>query len=161
VYVEVPVYEDRVYTGYASTGSSDYYLREQIDDNRWKSDKELSQAVFDLEDGFRDNDITLLAGLTDPNAQISVFSKGQYDYSLEPNDYLDMTRDFMREADTADFSVYRVRQKSSNVYQAFARHTYKDRNGDDHTVFLCVVLERVNGRWTMTQVDTSPERLEE
>ena len=61
---------------------------------------------------------------------------------------------------SVDFTQYRVRYKTSGVYQVFAKHTYRDQDGQTRTVYLCVVMERMSGRWTITQVDSSPDRME-
>jgi hypothetical protein len=159
VFIEIPIYVGNEYRGYGDY-RGDYYLDRRRDDERWKDDRELRRAVYDLEDAFQDDDITLLSELTDPSVKIAIFARGRYEYSLETNDYLDMTRDFMRTAHTSDFVVSRVRPKTRGVYQVFARHSYRSQDGQTRTVYLCVVLERISGRWTITQVDSSPDRIE-
>jgi hypothetical protein len=154
VFIDVPIYVHGDYRPYGE-GRDDYYLNHREDD-RWKDDPDLRRAVYDLEDAFRNEDIALLAPLTDPAANIAIFAKGRYQYALAPNDYLDMTRDFLRSAHTTGFTAYRVHSRASGVDQVFARHTYQDQNGQSHTVYLCLVMERINDRWTITQIDTSP-----
>lgn len=157
VYIEVPVYVGGEYRGY---GRDDYYLHRGRDDDRWKDNVELRRAVYDLQDAFREEDIEALTQLIDPKVKIAIFSKGHFEYSIEPNDYLDMSRDFMRTSRTSGFEISRVHRKSSDVYQVFARHTYRDQDDHSRTVYLCTVLERIEGRWTITQIDTSPDRIE-
>ena len=156
VFIDVPIYVHGEYRAYGD-GRDDYYLNHREDD-RWRDDPDLKRAVYDMEDAFRNDDIALLAPLTDPAANISIFAKGRFEYSLNPNDYLDMTRDFLRSAHTTGFTAYRVHPRDRGVYQVFARHTYQDQNGQSRTVYLCVVMERINDRWTITQIDTSPAR---
>ena len=159
VFIDVPIYVHGDYQIAAVGGGDAYYLNRRPDDTRWKDDKDLSNSVYDLEDTFRNEDIGLLAPLTDPSVNIAIFSKGHYQYSLNPNDYLDMTRDFLRSVHTTDFNAYRVHRKNSSVYQVFAKHTYTDQDGASRTVYQCIVLERVRGRWTITQIDSSPAHL--
>lgn len=159
IYVDTPIYVNDTYV--VSGGSDTYYLNAPSADNQWRNDPELKRTVLDLEDAFLHNDIALLEGYTEPNTKVAIFSKGHYEYSLEANDYLNMTRDFMQNANTTTFDVYRVRNKTSGVYQAFVRHSYLDQDSQSHTVYLCIVLERIGGRWTLTQVDTSPDRINE
>ncbi len=157
VLIDTPLYVRGEYQE-APNGSHDlYYLRQGVDDNRWKDDRDLSNTVYDLEDTFLNEDIGLLAPLTDPSANIAIFSRGRYQYSLNPSDYLDMTRDFLRSVHTTEFTAYRVHRKES-FYQVFARHTYQDQSGRSNVVYQTIVLERVRGRWTITQIDTSPAR---
>jgi hypothetical protein len=161
VYVEVPVVLSGGSPRHASSRSSDdYYLNRPNLDDVWKSDPELKQAVYDLEDSFRNDDISLLGPLTADDVKIAVYNAGKYEYSLQPGDYLDITRDFMRTARTTNFSAYRVRRKTADAYQVFAKHDYKDEDGDVKSVYLCFVLERVSHRWTITQVESSQARLD-
>ena len=157
VFIDVPIYVHGDYRPYEG-GRDDYYLNRGEDD-RWRNDPDVKRAVYDMEDAFRNEDIALLAPLTDPSANISIFARGRYEYSLNPSDYLDMTRDFLRSAHTTGFTAYRVHPRAAGVYQVFARHTYQDQNGQSRTVYLCIVMERINERWTITQVDTSPSRV--
>lgn len=159
VYIDVPIYVDHVWHGYRGAGDDDDYYLVRSADTRWRDDRELKRAVYDIEDAFTNSDIELLAPLTDAKTKIAIFSKGKYEYSLEPNDYLDMTRDFMRSTDTVSFAAYRVHFRTSGVYQVFAKHSYKDKDGKTRTVYLCMVLQKIDGRWTLTQIDTSPERI--
>lgn len=156
VYLEVPVYIGGVYRGYAD---DDYYLNSVW----WRDDRTLDssvrQAVEDLEDAFRYSDIEKLTYLTDPNTEVAVFTQGRYQYSLKPNDYLDMTRDFMLSTDTIRFDVFRVKRRAYNAYTLSAKHVYRGRDGETHTVYLSFALERIGRYWTITQVDTAPERL--
>jgi hypothetical protein len=129
------------------------------DDSLWKDDRSLSNAVYDLEDTFRNEDIALLAPLTDPRTDVAIFTRGRYQYSINANDYLDMTRDFLRSVRTNDFVTSRVRRRADGVYQVFTRHTYQDQDGRSRAVDLCFVLERRRGQWTVTQVDSYPGRV--
>jgi len=135
----------------------DYYLSRRGDDTRWRNDTDLKHSVYDLEDAFKNEDIELLAPLTDPGTKIAIFARGHYEYSLDANDYLDMTRDFMRSVHTTDFDAYRVHYKTNGVYQIFARHSFKDQDGQSKVVNLCIVVERIGDRWTITQIDSSPQ----
>jgi len=155
VYIDVPIYRHGDFV-IESEIRDRYDLNRRSDDDRWRDDRDLSQTVYDLEDTFRNEDIGLLAPLTDPGVRVAIFSRGRYQYSLSPNDYLDMTRDFLRNVHTNEFTAYRVHRKSGGVYQVFAKHTYEDRDGRIDTVYQTIVLERIQGRWTITQVDTSP-----
>lgn len=156
VFIDVPHYVHGDYHPYGAM--DDYYINRRSDD-RWKDDPDLRRAVYDLEDSFRNEDIALLAPLTDPSVNISVFAKGRYQYSLAPNDYLNMTRDFPRSAHTTNFNAYRVRAKAPGIYQLLARHDYQDQSGQTRTVYLDMIVQRINDRWTLTQVDTSPARV--
>ncbi len=157
VYIEIPVYVGDRYYGY---GDGSYYLNSG---GWWRDDRSfepaLRRAVEDLEDAFRYSDINRLVYLTDAGADIAVFSRGKYEYSLSANDYLDMTRDFMVGADTVWFDVFRVRRRSADVCNLSAKHVYRARDGETRVVYLSFVLERIRDDWVITQVDTAPDRL--
>lgn len=157
VYVDTPVYVNDTYV--VVGGSDSYYLHPRSVDDQWRNEPDLKRTVLDLEEAFLQNDSSLLSRYADPDTKIAIFSKGHYEYSLDSNDYLTMTRDFMQTARTTAFDVYRVRNKTSGVYQAFVKHTYLDQDDQSRTVYLCIVLERLAGRWTLTQIDTSPDRI--
>lgn len=161
VYIEVPVYVNNVSRGYDSD-LDDYYLSRNnyyYDDRNL--DRALARAIDDLREAFRNCDINLLAELTDPKVHIAVYRRGTYEYSLSPNDYLDMTRDMMRTTETIDFDLYRVRRRARDVYVVSGKHVYRNRDGDRRTVYVSFVLERLRGRWTLTQVGTAPDRIQD
>jgi hypothetical protein len=158
VFVDTPVYAHDTYVA-AYSGDDGYYLHRRNEDDQWRNDPDLRRAVYDLEDAFRNGDITLLTQHANPGTKIAIFAKGSYEYSLDSNDYLDMTRDFMRNAHTTVFDVYRVHEKTDGVYQLFARHTYQDQDNQSRTVYLCVVAQRMADRWVLTQIDTSPDQI--
>ena len=69
-----------------------------------------------------------------------------------------MTRDFMRTTRTTDFEILNVQNKSAGVVNVRIRHMYRNPQGDINTTYLTLVMERLRGDWTITQVDTAPER---
>ncbi len=158
VYISIPIYRDSYWSGWADDG--DYYLYD--DGYRYDSayrEGGLNSAIDAIEDAFRHDDVVPLVDLTDPSVDISVFRRGKYEYSMEAGDYLDMTRDAMRAIQTVSFKIERVRRRSDDVWSLAGRHVYKDNDGDRRTVYVSYVLERIHGRWTITQVGTTPDRL--
>ncbi len=156
IYIEIPIYSGNYWRGYRNTYYDDYYL-----DRDYARDRQVDQAVREIEEAFRYSDIERLVYVTDPRTRIAIFRKGRYDYSLDANDYLDITRDFMRSIDTLEFDIYRVRRVSSSVYVASAKHVYRDSGSRRRTVYLSIALERPYGRWIISQVDTSPEYIQD
>lgn len=159
IFIETPLYVGGVWHGYRGWRDGYYGGGYYLDrDTLWRERWDLREAIYDLEDGFRDEDISLLASLTDSQTRIAIFSRGEYQYSLDANDYLDMTRDFMRTVDTTGFDVTRVHRRAADVYQVFATHSYRNDDGESQVVHLCIVMERVAGHWTITQIDSSPDQ---
>ncbi|HSV75345.1 MAG TPA: hypothetical protein VLH79_16450 [Chthonomonadales bacterium] len=161
IHIEVPVFRDRVFYGFDAY-RDDHYLSDRL---YRLYDRDLPVAVrdafADIEEAFRYGDIDMLARYADPSTRIAVFRKGEYEYSLHANDYLDMTRDAMREWDTLEFDLTRVRRRSDAVFVASGRHDYRDREGRRRTVFVSFAVERLFGRWVLTQVGTAPDRIQD
>lgn len=160
VYVEFPIYINGYARGY-DDDKDDYYLSRRSYDDYYRREAGLEPAIDDLRAAFRYGNIELLVNLTDPNVRIAIFRRGKYEYSLNTNDYLDMTRDAMRAIDTIQFDLYRIRQRAEGVYVVSGKHVYRNPEGERRTVYVSFVLERLSGRWVITQVGTAPDRIQE
>lgn len=159
IYVDTPVYVDGYYRPVTVIDNGgDYYLSPRANGRWWRDDYNLSKAIYNIQDAFLTEDIGLLASTTLPDIDVSIFTRGRYEYSLRPSDYLDMTRDFMRTTRTTDFEILNVQNKNAGVVNVRVRHVYRNPQGDINTTYLTIVLERLRGDWTITQVDTAPER---
>ena len=159
VYVDTPVYVDGYYRPVTVIDNGgDYYLSPRANGRWWRDDYNLSKAIYNIQDAFLTEDIGLLASTTLPDIDVSIFTRGRYEYSLRPADYLDMTRDFMRTTRTTDFEILNVQNKNAGVVNVRIRHVYRNPQGDINTTYLTIVMERLRGDWTITQVDTAPER---
>ncbi len=159
VYVDTPVYVDGYYRPVTVIDNGgDYYLAPRANGRWWRDDYNLSKAIYNIQDAFLTEDIALLTSATLPDVDVSIFTRGRYEYSLRPADYLDMTRDFMRTTRTTDFEILNVQNKNAGVVNVRIRHVYRNPQGDINSTYLTVVLERLRGDWTITQVDTAPER---
>jgi hypothetical protein len=151
VIVDLPIYVNR--TIWYADSRDDYYLSGAS----WRRDRDLVRAVEDIEDAFRSGDIEALVDHVDTGARIAVFNREKYQYSLSSNDYLDMTRDAMRDMDTVRFDLVRVREKRSGACVASGVHEYRDGDGATKRVLVSFGLERRDGRWVITQVCTAPD----
>ena len=41
------------------------------------------------------------------------------------------------------------------------RHIYKDKKGEEKTVFVSYVLENISGEYVITQIGTAPQKTED
>lgn len=160
IYIEAPTYVGSDCRGYDSD-LDDYYLSRN--DYRFEADRDrdLDRAIDDIRDAFRLGSVEPLVNLTEPDVRIAIFRRGKYEYSLSPNDYLDMTRDALRATETIQFDLYRVRRRATGVYVVSGKHVYLSRESQRRTVYVSFVLERLHGRWILTQVGTAPDRIQE
>jgi hypothetical protein len=121
----------------------------------------LANAVDELREAMGHGNIDALVALTDPNIKIAVFLRGRYDYSLDSSDFVDLTRDALRNAETIAFDITRIHRRSMGVYVVSGEHTYKNPDGNIRKVYVSYVLEGIRGVWTLTQVGTAPDRIQE
>ena len=153
VYVDVPVYQDNYYTGWQNSGDQNFLNDPYLDE----AEPGLSNAIDELTSTFRDGNADALKFLLDPNTKIAVYQRGQYKYSISANDYLNLTQDAVESVRTTQFRIDDLHQVAPHTFSVSAKQVYRDRNGDDRTMYLSFVLEDQYGRWTITQVGTSPE----
>ncbi len=157
IYIEAPIYTNNHYV-VRDYSHDDYYLSRHREESRWRSERGLGRATEDIEDAFRYNDISMLVRHADPETKIAIFSKGDYQYSIQSEEYMNLTRDFMRNAETTFFNIYRVRYRQNGVFNAYAKHSFRDQDGRTQTIYLSIVLERIGDNWVITQIDTAPQK---
>lgn len=160
-WVEIPItlvyHEYPTYSGYDS-----YYL------TGWKY-RTLATALKDIERAWERSDADLLAKHVRRDSKMDVFLKGEYTYSLERQDYLDMTSDAMSNIRTEKFEIYRTRERDRYAVVAYGKHTYYDyeyrQDSSDlpsqtrrNTVYVTYTLERSGDEWYITEVGSSPNR---
>lgn len=130
----------------------DYYLAPKTGGTVRDLPEEIREVVFSLRDAFLDANIEPLTKLTDPAVKIAVIRKGKYDYSLAPDDYLDMTRDMLRTAETREFAFLRSSRKSDNVWTLDFLHVYSDTKKEEKRTVVRYAVEKVLGKWVLSQV---------
>jgi len=154
VYIDVPIFVGDTCQGYAPIRSGDNIL--DMDALR-DSNPGLANAVDELREAFGREDIDALVTLMDPDTRIAVFERGQYQYSLAPNDFVDMARDAFQSTQTVAFDLTRIHQRADGVYVVSGEHVYRDGDGHTRQVYVSYVLEDIGGAWTLTQVGTAPD----
>lgn len=158
VYVDIPVYSGDNCRGYGPIRPDENYLnRNDILDR----EPGLANAIDELRECFRGGNIDALVALTDPKIRIAIFLKGKYDYSLDANDFVDLTRDALQSTETISFDLTRIHERAAGVYVVSGKHVYKDHNGNSRTVYVSYVVEDIGSEWTLTQVGTAPDRIQE
>lgn len=117
----------------------------------------LNNALDELTETFQGGNIDGIVSLINPNLQVAVFERNQYQYSLHANDYIDMTRDMIQSIQTVQFSLDYLHQRSPTVFCVSGQHVYNDKSGNSRSVYVTFVLQDIGGLWTLTQVGTSPD----
>jgi len=124
-----------------------------------RSDRSLESAVNDITEAWRFRDIQALAKHTRSESPIAVYLRGKYQYSLSSVDYLDMTRDAFRASKTVRFKLEQIERKERGVYLVSGRHTYRNNDDQERTVYINYVLEREDETYHITQVGSAPDRI--
>jgi len=154
VYIDVPIYSGDICQGYAPVTGEDNYLN--LDDLRAR-EPGVANAVDELTEAFGRGDVDALAALVSPNVRIAIFERGTYRYSMDANDFTDMTRDAVQSIQTIAFDVTLIHESAGGAYTISGDNTYRDPNGNTRRVYFSYVLEDIDGVWTLTQVDTAPD----
>jgi hypothetical protein len=159
-YRYVPVYFDDYYYDDYYLSRGDYY---PYDGYYFSSSirKSLRSALDDIERAWDESDSDLLLRYAASGRKIDVFSKGKYSYSIDKEDYRDMTRDAMETFDTADFDFTNVKLRAPDEAIAYGEHTYYMDDDETRTVYVSYTLQRILGRWYITEVGSSPSPLDD
>jgi hypothetical protein len=154
-YVYVPIYWD-----------DDYYLNRSYyypyDGYYFSSSirRSLRSALDNIEEAWKESDPDLLLEYAARGKKIDVFSKGSYEYSIDKEDFRDMTLDAMETIDTIDFEFYNVKLRAPDEAVAYGKHTYYRDNDDYTTIYVRYALERTLGNWYIAEVGSSTKRLD-
>ena len=156
-YVETITYNGNNFRGYTGTQDTNYFN----DRGLGQREPGLLNAIDELHEAFRRGNIDALVALTDPSTEIAIYLKGQYEYSMEANDYLDLTRDALSSMKTLQFDLTLLHKRADGVFVVSGKHVYWGKNGQTRTVYVSYVLESLRDQWTLTQVGTAPDRVQE
>jgi hypothetical protein len=169
-YIPVPLYTSNgLYQGDRGNDTNTYSLnRSQADAQDGNTDMAsiaeqdplLDRAISDLNTIWNTQDIHFLARHVRQGATVAVYLQGEYFYSLTGGDYLNMTRDALYATRTVSFTLDKVQRKGPTIYTVSGRHIYTDREGASHTVLVSYVLAKVEDDYYLSQVGTTPEKLE-
>lgn len=162
-YVEIPltvIYRDNEYHDHGN-----YYLANY-------GYQSVGSALQDIERAWNRNDPELLFNHVRHGSKIDVFLSGDYAYTIDSQDYHDMTVDALAHIRTTRFEFYRVRQRADGEVVAYGKHTYYDydaygesddalarSNHSTTTTYISYTLERWDGEWYITEVGSSPNKL--
>lgn len=183
VYVPVPVYTDKGdYKGWKQEDIDHYYLNKKApDESKEKKkpaegDKEKTEALdgaaaiavanspiaevaSKIQKAWVERDALALSEVVDKQKRIAVYLRGKYQYSLPPQDYLDLTRDALQSTQTQRFEMDAPQRKEKGVYILTGKHAYKGADGESRVVYVSYVVEMVNDKYAITQVGSAPERI--
>jgi hypothetical protein len=144
--VEVPIIiREKSYDG-------GYYLDRPVSDS-------LDVALSDIRRSWVTDDPNLLLRHVRSDVRVDVLLDGGYSYSLNGDDYRNMTRDAVLSTETVDFRFDTVRSRGDDRVIAYGTHRFQARYGDTKTVYVSYLLERRYSEWIITEVGSSPRSL--
>lgn len=117
----------------------------------------LDQALADIRSAWMSGRLDLLDRHVSDSRDIAILLDGRYDYSVSPDDYVEMTEDALGEMDTVSFVWDKVRTRGDGDVTAFATHTYRTR-GSTHRVHVSYTLDRAGSYYFITEVGSSQDR---
>ena len=118
----------------------------------------LQNTMDDIRDAWMDGEGGLLLRHVSGGLPVRIYRNGKYNYSLEPEDFRDMTKDALTRVETVGFEWTRIDRQASDEYYLEAKHTFYDADGERHTIRLSYTLERASGNWWITETGTSNVR---
>ncbi|MDH7482642.1 MAG: hypothetical protein QHH26_11815 [Armatimonadota bacterium] len=150
--VFIPTFANRhicVQIPIAINWNDDYYLCDTYG-------RRLREALNRIQRAWERGDEYLIRDYLRFNSRIAVYLNGKYAYSIDAEDYYDMTRDAMRNIRTRSFIFDRIHKRSSDCVVAFGTHIYVDEDsGFVKTVYVSYTLERFGSDWYITEVGCS------
>jgi hypothetical protein len=137
------------------------YLRDVVSDDNFydpysPTTDTLRDTMDDIRAAWMNGDGGLLLQHVNDAYPVRILQKGDYKYSLEPEDYRDITKDALNRVQTISFDWTDVDRSASDLVVLEAKHTFRDPDGDSHTIRLNYTVEKSRGSWWITQTDVAP-----
>lgn len=119
----------------------------------------LERALSDIKESWISNRYDLIERHVRSYSKIAVSIDGRYEYAIDGEDYLNMTYDALDNISTVDFNWERIRDNLNGTVTAYARHTYYDESRSAKVLYLSYELDKIDGNYIITEVDSSLWRL--
>lgn len=146
--VVVTSYPQVVYVGEPIYISGGYYLEK----SRYEA---LDEALADIRGAWLGGRFDLIERHVRPCERIAIFLDGRYDYSVEGNDYLQMTHDAVEDLQTSSFVWDNIRKRSDGTVTAFATHRFYESDSYTNTVYVSYTLKKIGSEYYITEVGSS------
>jgi hypothetical protein len=120
-----------------------------------REDALLRNALADIRDAWLYGKSYLIATHVRAGSRIAVFLDNHYEYSIDADDYADMTADAISEITTFGFTWQTLKKRVDGSYTAFARHVYRDKNGETKTIYVSYTLRLIDDDFYIIEVGAS------
>lgn len=133
-------------------GGDDFYLK-----GRTAAAETLSDALDDIRKAWLNGDYERLRSRISPGGQVGVYPKGEYRYSVPAADFAGMLKDAMARIDTLAFEFDRPKSEEAGGAFVTGKHTFLDADKKKQETFISYRLERVDGKWRITEAGSSSD----
>jgi hypothetical protein len=131
------------------------YLHDVVDDDydiySSPTQSSMRDTMDDIRSAWLDADGGRLLQHINQAIPVRIYQKGTYKYSLEPDDFRDVTKDALNRVETVGFEWTNVEKISSDEVHLEAKHTFRDADGEKHVIRLNYTLEKAQGGWWITE----------
>jgi hypothetical protein len=132
--------------------------KEQLGDFYLGGSKQLetiSDALDDIRKAWLNGDVARLTARFQPDGKVRVYPKGEYRYTVEVKEFTSMLKDAMTKIDTISFEFDRPKAEEAGHVLVTGVHTFVDADKEKRTTYVSYGLERVGGKWLITQAGSS------
>jgi hypothetical protein len=164
LYAPIPVFRDGDLVAWHGLGADDYFADRNVASTDYRvreqpgADAALDAAVADVRESWAKGDVEPLARHMRKDVQIAVSLQDKYLYSLEPGDFLEVTRAAFGSSGSQSFVADHLHQRTDGVYALTGRHLFSDNKGHERTVYFSYVLTRIQDEYVLTQIASIPDR---
>jgi len=120
-----------------------------------KQNETISDALDDIRKAWLNGDVARLGARFKSEGKVRVYPKGEYKYTVEAKEFTSMLKDAMTKIDTVSFEFDRPKTEVSGSVLVTGIHTFIDADKEKRTTYVSYGLERVGGRWLITQAGSS------
>jgi hypothetical protein len=135
-----------------STGSQpaagDYYLVRPREET-------LNDAIEDMRRAWLNGDYARFRARVREDGKVRIYLKGKYQYSVDGQDFGQMTHDAMTRIDTTGFELDQVQKTGENRAFVSGKHTYVDPDKSKREVYVSYGLVREKGHWHISEAGSS------
>ncbi len=160
----VPIFREKVLTGWKNLGVKNYDSDRNLSENAYRLGDDdpgaaLSLAVRDITESWRTGDVEPLSKHLLRKTRLAIILNGNYQYSMDAGDFLSLTRTALSSASDLQFISDHLIRKSDKTFVLTGRHLFKDKSGEDRTVYFSYVLQLSGDIYLISQLSTAPDRL--
>lgn len=115
----------------------------------------LSGVLDDIRKAWLNGDFDRFQSRLRTDGKLKIFVKGEYRYALEGKEFGAMVKDAMAKIDTVAFEFDRPKTLEDGRVFVSGKHTFVDSDKQKQTTYISYVLEKLGGRWKITEAGSS------